>query len=66
MADGGWVFVLSFSPNIPDRVNFWQVSFLANSGLRPEELGTATEGEYVGLFLTRQVGSKVPHDYWNS
>jgi len=63
--DGGWEFVFSFSSSNPDWVNSRQVSFLANSGLLEEELGTATEGGYVGLFLTRQVGS-TQHDYGNS
>ena len=60
------MFVCAFFSNIPDRVKFGQVSFLANSGLSEESAGTATKGEFVGLFLTRQVGS-MQHDYgWNS
>jgi len=38
----------------------WRISFLANSGLSEEELRTATEGEYVGLFLTCQTTTEEP------
>ena len=64
--NGKWRVGVCFlvCPIIPDQVNLRQISFLANSGLL-EESGTATEGEYVGLFLTCQVGS-TQHGYWNN
>ena len=57
----------SFFLNIPDRVNFWKISFLANSGL-PEEPGTAVEGEYVGLFspVQRSMPGDIEIIYTNS